>query len=96
MILDALEGRRTCVSLGDYIQPIQENPHDISAWINLVDRIRTQAVSGCENHDYAEILYREALDVCKKALKLNPKSTELMGYIDAYKQYLDIFRYSIE
>ncbi len=95
LVLDALEGKRESMAFGGLVTRVRENPKNIESWISLVDRLRHQAATG-STHDYSRRWHQEAWDVCKKAMKTNPRDFKLKGYVGLYKKFLKVFDYSIK
>lgn len=95
LVLDALKGKRESVAFGGLVARVRENPKNIESWISLVDRLRHQAATG-STHDYSKGWHQEAWDVCKKATETNPNNFKLKVYVEEYKQFLEVFDYSIK
>jgi hypothetical protein len=93
LVLDALEGRRNFIAFGDLVDMVRESPNNASRWVALIEKLRTQAATG-NSHNYSKRWHQEAWEVCKKALESNPNNIDLKRYINAYKQFLEMFDYS--
>ena len=94
-MVDALKGRRNSIAFRDLVDMVRESPKNIESWISLVNRLRHQAATG-SNHDYSKRWHQEAWGVCKKAVETNPNNSKLKMYAKAYKQFLEVFDYSIK
>ena len=95
LVLDALEGRRNSIAFRDLVDMVRESPNNASRWVALIEKLRTQAATG-NSHNYSERWHQEAWEVCKKAMETNPNNSKLKMYVEAYKQFLEVFDYSIK